>query len=88
MIEHYGKRMYHFEWKNFSVEKYRSSANRMRTAPLWGVRQQPMLMHDGKSLTFRDAIQRTGVRPAKSPRSFKKLSGTDQEAIVEFLKSL
>jgi len=34
MIEHYGKRMYQFEWKNFSVEKYRSSANRMRTAPL------------------------------------------------------
>jgi CxxC motif-containing protein (DUF1111 family) len=88
MIEHYGKRMYQFEWKNFSVEKYRSSANRMRTAPLWGVRQQPMLMHDGKSLTFRDAIQRHRGEASEVTEKFKKLSGTDQEAIVEFLKSL
>jgi CxxC motif-containing protein (DUF1111 family) len=80
--------MYQIEWKNFSAEKYRSSANRIRTAPLWGVRQQPMLMHDGNSLTFRDAIQRHRGEAREVTEKFEKLSRTDQEAIIEFLKSL
>ena len=32
--------------------------NKVRTAPLWGVRLRPRLMHDGASLTLRDAILR------------------------------
>src|SRR5713226_2081990 len=35
-----------------------STANKMRTAPLWGVRTRTRLMHDGKSLTPHDAILR------------------------------
>ncbi|TLY57236.1 MAG: hypothetical protein E6K52_14850, partial [Gammaproteobacteria bacterium] len=38
MEEHYGRRMYQTQWRNMSLESYRSSANRIRTAPLWGVR--------------------------------------------------
>jgi CxxC motif-containing protein (DUF1111 family) len=88
MEEHYGRKMYQVQWKNFSIEKYRSSANRIRTAPLWGVRQQPMLMHDGASLTFRDAIRRHRREASKVTEKFEHLSHGDQEAIVEFLKSL
>jgi hypothetical protein len=34
MEEHYGKHMYQTQWKNLSLETHRSSADRMRTAPL------------------------------------------------------
>jgi Di-haem oxidoreductase, putative peroxidase len=34
----------------------------IRTAPLWGLRTRPQLMHDGLSLTIDDAIQRHKVR--------------------------
>jgi CxxC motif-containing protein (DUF1111 family) len=60
----------------------------MRTAPLWGVRMQPMLMHDGASMTFRDAIVRHGGEASTVTKRFEKLSEADQEAVVEFLKSL
>ncbi|HEY0802713.1 MAG TPA: di-heme oxidoredictase family protein [Steroidobacteraceae bacterium] len=88
MDEHYGKRMYQTQWKNLSLEAHRSCANKMRTAPLWGVRLQPMLMHDGASLTFRDAIVRHRGEASHVTERFEKLSQTDQETIVEFLKSL
>src|SRR5204863_2970942 len=47
MPEHYGRRMAQVNWKELSMERYDSGANRIRTAPLWGVRMRPMLMHDG-----------------------------------------
>src|SRR5204863_337318 len=58
MPEHYGRRMAQVNWKELSMERYDSGANRIRTAPLWGVRMRPMLMHDGASLTLHDAIVR------------------------------
>jgi len=88
MEEHYGKRMYQTQWRDFSLEAYQASANRIRTAPLWGVRMQPMLMHDGTSLTFRDAILRHGGEASGVRAHFESLSKADQEVIIEFLKSL
>ena len=86
--EHYGKHMHQIKWKNISPEAYRSTANRLRTAPLWGVRTHPMLMHDGASLTFRDAIIRHRGEAGEVTERFEKLNQADQQAIVEFLKSL
>ena len=88
MDEHYSKRMYQTQWKNLSLEAHRSCANKMRTAPLCGVRLQPMLMHDGASLTFRDAIVRHRGEAGHVTDRFEKLNAPAQEAIVEFLKSL
>jgi CxxC motif-containing protein (DUF1111 family) len=88
MQEHYGKRMYQTQWRDLSLEAYQASANRMRTAPLWGVRMQPMLMHDGTSLTFRDAILRHRGEASNVTEHFENLSEADQVAIIEFLKSL
>jgi CxxC motif-containing protein (DUF1111 family) len=88
MQEHYGKRMYQTQWRDFSLEAYQATANRMRTAPLWGVRMQPMLMHDGASLTFRDAILRHRGEASNVTEHFENLSEADQSAIIEFLKSL
>jgi CxxC motif-containing protein (DUF1111 family) len=86
--EHYGKGMYKTQWRDLSLDAYQATANRMRTAPLWGVRMQPLLMHDGTSLTFRDAILRHRGEASSVTEHFEKLSEADQGAIVEFLKSL
>jgi CxxC motif-containing protein (DUF1111 family) len=80
--EHYGKH------RHMSPDAIRSTANRMRTAPLWGVRMEPMLMHDGASLTFRDAILRHRGEASDVTRHFEQLGQKDQDAITEFLKSL
>jgi len=47
-----------------------------------------MLMHDGASLTFREAILRHRGEASDVTRHFEQLSQADQQAIVEFLKSL
>jgi CxxC motif-containing protein (DUF1111 family) len=88
MEEHYGKHMYQIKWKNLSLESHRSATNKVRTAPLWGVRMHAMLMHDGASLTFREAILRHKGEASEVTQRFEQLSRADQEAIVEFLKSL
>jgi len=88
MEEHYGKRMYQTQWRDLSLDAFQATANRMRTAPLWGVHTQLSLMHDGTSLTFHDAILRHRGEATNVTERFEKLSGTDQGAIIEFLKSL
>jgi CxxC motif-containing protein (DUF1111 family) len=86
--EHYGKRMYQTQWRDLSLDAYQATANRMRTAPLWGVRMQPMLMHDGASVTFRDAILRHRGEASSVTERFENLGEADQSAMIEFLKSL
>ena len=86
--EHYGKGMYQTRWRDLPLEAFQATANRMRTAPLWGVRMQPLLMHDGVSLTFRDAILRHRGEASDVTGRFEKLGAVDQDAIIEFLKSL
>jgi CxxC motif-containing protein (DUF1111 family) len=88
MEEHYGRNMYKITWKNLSLESFQSTRNKMRTAPLWGVRLRTRLMHDGASATFSDAIERHHGEAKEVTRRFEKLSPSDREAVLEFLKSL
>jgi CxxC motif-containing protein (DUF1111 family) len=88
MSEHYGRHVYQIQWQDMSSDLAQVTTNRVRTAPLWGVRMRTMLMHDGQSLTFRDAIARHGGESADVTRRFDRLSESDQEAILEFLGSL
>jgi len=60
----------------------------MRTAPLWGLRLRPRLMHDGAALTLRDAILRHRGEAQDESRKFDRLGKEDQEAMLEFLRSL
>jgi len=46
------------------------------------------MMHDGASLTLRDAILRHRGEASHISQQFEKLRIEDQEAIIEFLKSL
>ncbi len=86
--EHYGKRVSQIMSDYLSKQDFESSRNKIRTAPLWGVRLRPRLMHDGASLTLRDAIQRHQGEAMHVSQKFEKLKRDDQEAIIEFLKSL
>src|SRR5204863_126865 len=58
MPEHYGRRVYQVKWKELSLDSIARTQNKVRTAPLWGVRLRPRLMHDQASLTLLDAIVR------------------------------
>src|SRR5580700_3390011 len=86
--EHYGRKVFQQMSGYLSKQDFESSRNKIRTAPLWGVRLRPRLMHDGASLTFRDAIVRHHGEASHVTTQFEKLTRGDQEAIIEFLKSL
>src|SRR5882757_4561211 len=86
--EHYGHRVFQTMSSYLAKQDFESSRNKIRTAPLWGVRLRPRLMHDGASLTLRDAILRHHGEASHISQQFEKLSREDQEAIIEFLKSL
>ena len=88
MPEHYGRNVYQIVWKAFSLDSLARTQNKVRTAPLWGVRLRPRLMHDQASLTLRDAIVRHGGEASGVTQRFRKLSRREQQAIIEFLKSL
>jgi CxxC motif-containing protein (DUF1111 family) len=88
MAEHYGKKMYQITWKNLSIPEYESTANKIRTAPLWGVRLHSRLMHDGASVTLLDAILRHRGEAEHVAEKFQKLKPSEKEALLEFLRSL
>jgi len=62
--------------------------NKIRTAPLWGLRVRSRLMHDGNSLQLDDAIRRHRVEAEKVTEKFLKLKPADRQALIVFLQSL
>jgi CxxC motif-containing protein (DUF1111 family) len=64
------------------------TANMIRTAPLWGVRARPQLMHDGLSLTLDEAIRRHANQGAGPKNAYLKLSLDDRCALLTYLMSL
>jgi CxxC motif-containing protein (DUF1111 family) len=86
--EHYGKKVFQMMSGYLAKQDFEASRNKIRTAPLWGVRLRPRLMHDGESLTLRDAIARHKGEANHVSQQFEKLKREDQEAIIAFLKSL
>jgi CxxC motif-containing protein (DUF1111 family) len=88
MQEHYGRKVYQVLWKELMQDSIARARNKMRTAPLWGVRLRPRLMHDGASLTLRDAIVRHRGEAYQARQRFRRLAPGAQEAVLAFLKSL
>jgi CxxC motif-containing protein (DUF1111 family) len=68
MEEHYGRNMYKIQWKDISYPSVVTTANKMRTAPLWSLRLRTRLMHDGASVTVADAIARQYKEGERSAR--------------------
>ena len=86
--EHYGHQVFQQMSGYLSKQDFESSRNKIRTAPLWGVRLRPRLMHDGASLTLLEAITRHSGEAGHVIKQFEKLKRPEQNAIIEFLKSL
>lgn len=64
------------------------TANKLRTAPLWGVRTRDRLMHDGASLTRSEAILRHAGEATGVINNYRSLSVTQRNQIATFLNSL
>ena len=73
--------------------------NKIRTAPLWGLRTRDKLMHDGgsssppsnsgaQSFTFNEAILRHAGQASASRTAYQALTTLRKEQLIRFLKSL
>ena len=64
------------------------TANKLRTAPLWGLRTRPRFMHDLRSLTLQNAIERHEGEAEQVIRRFRDLSQDQKQQVISFLESL
>ena len=64
------------------------TANKLRTAPLWGLRDKARFMHDLKSLSLENAIERHQGEAHEAERRFDELSPEERAALITFLHSL
>ena len=64
------------------------TANKLRTVPLWGLRTHPRHMHDLKSLTLGDAIERHGGEADHVREHFHQLTPAEKQELFTFLNSL
>lgn len=62
--------------------------NKIRTAPLWGLRLRSRLMHDGASVELGDAIRRHKGEAEEVTEHFSRLKPAEQRALLAFLQSL
>lgn len=62
--------------------------NKIRTAPLWGLRTRSRLMHDGLSLAPTDAILRHTGEATGVINQYRALSTTEKNQLLVFLESL
>jgi CxxC motif-containing protein (DUF1111 family) len=65
-----------------------STANKLRTAPLWGMRTRGRLMHDGETTNRTEAILRHAGEATGVINNFRNLSTTQRNQVVTFLQSL
>jgi CxxC motif-containing protein (DUF1111 family) len=64
------------------------TANKLRTAPLWGLREKARFMHDLGSLSLENAINRHDGEAHEPARRFRELRPEDREALITFLHTL
>jgi CxxC motif-containing protein (DUF1111 family) len=64
------------------------TANKLRTAPLWGLRTKPRFMHDLRSLSLENAISRHEGEAREPARRFRELSPEERAALITFLNTL
>ena len=62
--------------------------NKLRTAALWGLRMRPRFMHDLKSLSLEDAIERHQGEAEEVEHRFDRLSPQEKQQLLTFLNSL
>src|SRR5947209_9108 len=64
------------------------TANKMRTTPLWGIRNKSRLMHDLQTFTRNNSILRHGGEATGVINNYRALSTTQKNQLITFLQSL
>jgi len=67
---------------------HQDTANKLRTSPLWGLRMRPRFMHDLKSLSLENAIERHRGEAESVEHRFDKLTPEEKQQVLTFLNSL
>lgn len=62
--------------------------NKIRTAPLWGLRTRGLLLHDGSATTVEQAIFRHAGEASFVADNYRALSKKKQARLITFLRSL
>ncbi len=65
-----------------------SSANQLRTAPLWGIRGRNRLMHEGLNVTIFDSIQLHAGQATAARNNFNALTAAQRNDLIAFVLSL
>ncbi|MGA8213514.1 MAG: di-heme oxidoredictase family protein [Candidatus Sulfotelmatobacter sp.] len=68
-----------------------ATGDEFRTAPLWGIGQRLFFLHDGRTSDLLDAINQhasQGSEANQVVRGFHGLSSTEQQSVLNFLRSL
>ena len=60
----------------------------IRTPPLWGISLTPPYMHDGRSFSIDDAIDRHDAEGARSREAYEALTDAEKADLLAFLGSL
>jgi CxxC motif-containing protein (DUF1111 family) len=74
-----------------NVSQGGAGGDQFRTAPLWGLGQRIFLLHDGRTTNLTSAIeahQSNGSEATSVEENFDNLSTTQQQEILDFLRSL
>ncbi len=65
-----------------------SSANQMRTAPLWGIRARNRFLHEGLNITVSDSIQLHAGQATTARNNFNFLTTAQRNDLIAFVLSL
>ena len=65
-----------------------SSANQIRTPPLWGIRGRNRLMHEGLNVTIFDSIQLHAGQATTARNNFNALTAAQRNDLIAFVLSL
>jgi CxxC motif-containing protein (DUF1111 family) len=73
------------------VSQGAAGGREFRTAPLWGVGQRTFFLHDGRTNDLGAAIAQHASRGSEANQvvqNYNQLSGSDRQAVLNFLRSL
>ncbi|HYY52405.1 MAG TPA: di-heme oxidoredictase family protein [Myxococcales bacterium] len=70
------------------ITQNRATGRLIRTQPLWGLRTQTQLLHDGRAHTIVQAILAHDGQGRAARARFERLSAVDRRALLAFLQSL
>ena len=74
--------------RGFSYKAIQDGRNKIRTAPLWGLRTHSRFMHDGVSVRLEDAIDRHKGEAKEVTEKFRHLTPVEKKNLLAFLNSL